>query len=162
MFNHVRRWAKSLGAARIGVLLFASGLLGLGSDAAIAHFAGRDLRSLAQLIPVVAAPIAFVALVILALERWPDRSFRKGVRAVGALLGLVGIVGTGFHVAAFLLLLEDQAITVRNIEYALAVAPPIAAPGAFIALGGLLWLVASPRLKLELRPRLEAVKPVAA
>jgi hypothetical protein len=153
MFIRVRRWVKSLGAARAGVLLFASGLLGLGGDVAVSHFAGRDMKSPVQLVPVIAAPIAFALLTALGLKRWPQAWFRKGVRAVGAALCAVGLTGTGFHVAAFLRLLEGQSVTLKNIELALAVAPPIAAPGAFIALGGLLWIIASPRLSLELVPR---------
>jgi len=74
---------------------------------------------------------------------------RTVLRIAGGLSAIVGALGTAFHVSAFMRLLEGQEVTWKAIELALAVAPPLAAPGAFIAVGGLLMLLASPRVELS-------------
>jgi hypothetical protein len=142
---------KKLNAKRVIALAIAPGAMGLGLDAAISHFAGRDMANPAQLIPVTFAPLAAMALMFLAAPHRTARVFRLGVRWVGAVGIAVGLVGTGFHVRALLRLLAGTPLTFANVGAALAVAPPLFAPGAFAAIGVLVWLLGSPRVAIELK-----------
>jgi hypothetical protein len=139
-------------ARRIGAMAVALGAATMGLDAAIAHFAGREMKNPGQLIPVLAGAL-LLGVVPLALPRIRGEVFRVTLRIAAALAAVVGALGTAFHVRAFLRLLEGEAWTFTAIENALAVAPPLAAPGAFIAIGGVFALLASPRLRLELAAR---------
>ena len=139
-------------ARRAGAIALALGTAGIGLDAAIAHFAGRDMRHPAQLVPVIAAGL-MLAVVPFAMKKVREGLLRTVLRVAGGFAAIVGVLGTAFHVRAFMLLLADQPLTWNTIEPALACAPPLAAPGAFIAIGGLLLLLASPRLELAIKPR---------
>jgi hypothetical protein len=162
MLNRVMGWLRTIGPARGAVLMMATGLVGLGADVAVSHFAGREMKSALQLIPVIAAPLAFVALIYAGM-RWADeRKFRTRVRAVGSVLAAVGAVGTLLHFAAFVRLLDGAPLTMHNIEFALGVAPPIGAPSAFVAVGALLWLVVSPKLSLVILPDSAGALPARA
>jgi hypothetical protein len=143
---------RNLDARRAGAVALSFGLFGLGLDAAIAHFAGREMKSPAQLVPVMVA-VVMLAIVPFASKKVSEGTFRTALKAAGVLAAIVGTLGTAFHVAAFMRLLEGQEVTFKAIEFALAVAPPLAAPGAFVAAGGLLMLLASPRLELAIKPR---------
>jgi hypothetical protein len=147
-------------AKRLIAMAVAPGVVGLGVDAGIAHFAGREMASKAQLIPVLFAPLAAVVLMLLASPYRTGTMFRRGVRAVGAVAAGVGLLGTGFHVRALLRLLAGTPVTFDNLKAALAVAPPLFAPGGFAAVGVLVWLLGSPRLAIELK--LGALVPRAA
>lgn len=150
---------NKLNAKRVIALAVAPGVLGLGVDAAIAHFAGRDMANRAQLIPVLFAPVAAAALLLLASPYRTAAVFRRGVRLVGALATAVGLVGTGFHVRALVRLMEGTPLTFAALKAALAVAPPLFAPGGFAGIGMLVWLLGSPRLAIELK--LGAPAPLA-
>ena len=142
---------KTLNAKRVIALGVAPGVLALGLDAAISHFAGREMANPFQLTPVIFAPLAAMALLLLGAPHRTAATFRKGVRVLGAVGTLVGLAGTGFHVRALLRLLAGDALTFERLTAALAVAPPLFAPGAFAAVGMLVWLLGSPRLAIELK-----------
>ena len=141
-----------LDAKRTLALVLGPGAAAIGGDAAIAHFAGREMAHPAQLLPVVVAPLACLALMAVAAPRLPDLWFRRGARAVGTVLTILGTVGTGFHGRALARLLEGSPFTWENLKTALAVAPPILAPGAFVMLGMMVFALGSPRVRIELEP----------
>jgi hypothetical protein len=143
---------KMLSATRLAVLSLGAGVVGLGVDAGIAHFAGREMKTMFQLVPVVAGLMGFVALAAVALLRSREHVFRTALRVAGALIALVGVAGTMLHGRQFMMLMEGVEVTMENIEVALRIAPPLAAPGAFIAVGALLALLASPRVSLRILP----------
>jgi hypothetical protein len=155
----IARWFHALDARRAGALALGAGLVGIGLDAAIAHFAGREMKSVLQLVPVIAGPLAFVAVATFAAKRWSNETLKNAMRAIGALVALVGAIGTGAHVAAFMRLMEGTAWSMKDVELALAVAPPLAAPAAFIALGGLLALLVSPRISIEIKSGARGASP---
>src|SRR5262245_57587804 len=99
-----------LDARRAGAIALALGVAGIGLDAAIAHFAGRDMRHPAQLVPVVAAGL-MLAVVPFALKKVREGVLRTVLRVAGGLATIVGVLGTAFHVRAFMLLLEGQPLT---------------------------------------------------
>ena len=142
---------KKINAKRALALAVAPGVLGLGLDAAISHFAEREMAHPAQLIPVSFAPLATLALLFFAAPHRGAELFRKGMRWVGAAATLVGMVGTGFHVRALVRLLEGGPLSFAGLKAALAVAPPLFAPGGFAAVGLLVWALGSPRLAIELK-----------
>ena len=144
---------RSMEPKRIVVLALAPGVAAIAADAAIAHFAGREMANPAQLLPVTVGPL--VAVVLMAVVN------PKVVRAAGAVLTLLGTVGTGFHVRAFLRLLAGQRVTWDAVQSALAVAPPVAAPGAFIGLGVVVYLLGSPALRIQFGAPAVALKAPA-
>src|SRR5712691_7573810 len=96
----------NLTSKRALALALGPGAAAIGGDAAIAHFAGREMAHPAQLLPVIVGPLAALALVAVAALRLPEKWFRRGARAVGAVLIALGTVGTGFHGRALARLLE--------------------------------------------------------
>jgi hypothetical protein len=48
--------------------------------------------------------------------------------------------------------LEGEPLTWAGLKTALAVAPPIMAPGAFVLLGVLIFALGNPRVRIELEP----------
>jgi hypothetical protein len=141
---------ERLGLERVAVLALAMGLATMAVDAGIAHFAGRGMKHPGQLAPVIfgaaAVPLAMVAI------RGSKEWFRRVVRAVAALGAGVGLVGTAFHAAALMRMVTASGTFDADIVgIALAVAPPLLAPGAFAAIGFALWGLASPRLVMSLR-----------
>lgn len=154
------RWMRGLTARRGIALAIGPGLLTVALDAAIAHFADKSMRHPAQLVPVLFGPVAMVALLGAAIPRVSFRTFRRAVRAVGALGVGVGLTGTGFHLLALWKLLEGAPVTREALLAALAVAPPVFAPGAFAGVGVIVWLLGSPRLTLgfDVTPRQSRVE----
>jgi hypothetical protein len=142
---------RKVDAKRLIAMGVAPGVLALGLDAAISHFAGREMAHPAQLTPVTFAPAAAAALLFLAAPHRTAELFRRGIRVVGVLATLVGLIGTGFHARALMRLLEGAPITFAALKAALAVAPPLFAPGAFAAVGVVLYLVGNPRLTIAVR-----------
>ena len=142
-------WFKNLNAKRGAALVVAPGLLAVGADAAISHFAGKEMHHPAQLVPVVFAPLACAALTAFAAPRLTALRFRRAVRWIGALGGAVGMAGTTFHLLALRKLMEGQPPTLAALTAALAVAPPLFAPGAFAMIGGIVWLLGNPKLELH-------------
>lgn len=157
MDNRIIRQFRELGAARTVALGLAFALAVVGLEATVAHFAGRDLRSAAQLIPVGFAPLAVVGLMWVVLGRRSQRTLRFSVRAVALVAMSVGLIGSALHAAAWMRLLEGQELTFESVELALAVAPPLGAPGAFFGIGVMLWLIVSPRISV----RIETIPEVA-
>lgn len=149
MGTRIGTWMRNLGAKRILALAIGPGLLAIGLDAAIAHFAGRPMRAAGQLVPVGFAPAACLALVAAAVATLGAEAFRRVLRAVAFVAIVVGLAGTAFHAKALTVLLAGEALTAANLTAALAVAPPLFAPGSFAGIGVLVWLVASPRLTLR-------------
>src|SRR5438067_12725642 len=142
----MRTFFATLTPKRALALALGPGAAAIGGDAAIAHFAGRDMAHPAQLLPVIVGPLAAVALVAVAALQLPEKWFRRGAKAVGALLAALGTVGTGFHGRALARLLEGAPLTWENLKTALAVAPPIMGPGAFVPLGALIFALGIPRV----------------
>ena len=143
---------KALDPKRAAALAIAPGVLTLALDVAIAHFAGREMVNPAQLLPVTVAPAAAIVLFVGAAKRdWLTRAMRIG----GAALAVLGTVGTGFHLRALLRLIAGagpgEKLTWQGLQAALAVAPPLFAPGAFLGLGVVVLLLASPRVEVGLR-----------
>lgn len=154
-------WLKQLNAQRALALAIGPGLIPLGLDAAVSHLAGRSGLVLpAQYIPVLFAPAACLALMAFAAPRLGPSPFRLAVRIVGAAGIAVGMLGTGFHVRALLRLLESSPLSLEGLDAALAVAPPLFAPGAFAGIGAVLWIIGNPRLTIRLAPRPAAIAPV--
>lgn len=148
----VRTWFEELDAKRTLMLALGPGAAVLGGDAAIAHFAGREMAHPAQLLPVTLGPVACAILLAAAGPRLQETWFRRGVQLAGALLAALGTAGTAFHGRALLRLLEGAPLTWANLTTALACAPPIFAPGAFILLGALVLAAGNPRVHIELQP----------
>lgn len=142
---------RRLVAAGIGV-----GILVLAGDAGIAHFAGRGMKHLGQLVPVVFGPVAFALLLFTLTTKARRDRFDRLARITGAATAAVGLLGTAFHVVAFLRFFEGKAASMDLVQIALMLAPPLVAPGAFVGLGALLFGLASHRVTLTLRPVLLA------
>lgn len=139
-------------ARRAGAIALAFGLLGLGLDAAIAHFAGREMKNPAQLIPLAAA-VLMIAVVPFAWSGVADKTLRIVLKVAGWIAVAVGVLGSAFHGRVFMMLMEGVEVSFENIEVALRIAPPLAAPGAFIGFGALLLLLANPRFELGFKAR---------
>src|SRR4051812_14106993 len=148
----MKTWIATLTTKRALALALGPGALALGGDAAIAHFAGREMAHPAQLLPVIVGPLAAVALTAVAALRLPEHWFRRGAKIVGGVLTALGTVGTTFHARALARLLEGEPLTWNGLKTALAVAPPILAPGAFILLGALVLGLGAERLRIEFAP----------
>lgn len=153
---------KGMETKRLAALVLAPGFAALGLDAAIAHLAGRDLAHPAQLLPIVCGPLGALALAAVAATRRGPRALERGLRWVGLAMTALGAIGTGFHARALLRLLAGDALSWDGLMTALAVAPPLMAPGAFAGLGLAVFVLATPRLELRLRPEVgpAPVRPV--
>lgn len=141
-----------LGVRKVAVVLLGVGLGTMGLDAGIEHFAGREeIKHLAQLIPVVFGGLSMFALTSLAFAKVTKETLRKIARTVGALAMAVGATGVAFHARPLIMMVSADPST---LGVAMLIAPPIFAPGAFVLLGALLWVVTSEKLVIRIRPRL--------
>lgn len=152
----MKRLLEKLGAKRFVALLVGPGLLAVAIDSAIAHFAGKGVGHPAQLVPLAYGAAAFVVMMLVTLLDPEMAWFRRGLRVLGLASAAVGAAGTFFHLKPMLADLADETLSWDAVEGALGVAPPVFAPAAFIALGGLLWVLASPRLQLRIALDAEA------
>lgn len=153
------KWMKAVAPKRALALALGPGFLVLGADAAVDHLAGRaGMVVPAQYVPLLFAPAAAVAVMAVALPRVKAAIFARVLRGVGVAGMAVGAAGTFFHVRALGRLLEGGPLTVANLEAALAVAPPLFAPGAFLGVGAVLLALASRRVVVELQGA-ERVEP---
>lgn len=163
MSTRIETWIRSLDTKRALALMVGPGALALGLDAAISHFAGREMKNPAQLLPLAYGALACVALVAAAMPKVAVQHFRRALRWVGAAGIVVGLVGTGFHLNALWIILRDEPVTMSAIWYALAVAPPVFAPAGFAAIGALVWALANPKVVISLgRPTLVPLPPAPA
>jgi hypothetical protein len=160
MKTRITEFLNQLEPKRAVAMAIGPGLVAIGTDAGIAHFAGREMVHAGQLIPVLFAPLGCAALVAFAAPRVRGAWFRRAVRAVGAFAVAVGTLGTAFHVRAFFRLMAGTEWTRAMIEAALAVAPPLFAPAAFAGIGVVVWMLGNPRLAIQIAPR--AAAPEAA
>jgi hypothetical protein len=158
MGTRVAEWFRNLNTKRLVALGIGPGVLALGLDAGIAHFAGREMRHPAQLTPVVFGIAACVALGAAGLPRLTAAHFRALARWVGGAAALVGLVGTGFHLHALWFILAGEPITFSGLTAALAVAPPLFAPAGFAGIGALVWALGNPKLEISFR-RTEELPP---
>ncbi len=156
------RLTTKFSTTRLLALLLAPGMLGLGVDAAISHFAAKPMADGSQLVPVLYAPVAFVLRLAAALPRLSEKALRMCLRLVGVTAALIGFAGVGYHARAFVEQLAGEPVTLELREQSLAVAPPLFAPAAFVAVGALICALASPRVKIELRSASKASAPAAA
>lgn len=142
---------------KLGVRRFATFMVGtafgvLALDIAIEHFAARPMKSPWQLTPVIFGSLAFLAVSAASLwDRIAKRWFTRVVKVVGVLSAAVGMLGTTFHARPIFAMLRDWPLSLDTLELALQVGPPLIAPGAFIGLGAVLWVLASRTLELRLR-----------
>jgi len=160
--TRIGSWLNTLETKRILALMVGPGALALGVDAAISHFAGREMRNPAQLTPITYGVVACIALVAAAVPKLTAAHFRRALRWVGGAGLLVGLVGTAFHAHALWVILQGEPITLHALVNALAVAPPIFAPAGFAAIGALVWALANPRVTINVqrRPVLASVPPL--
>lgn len=152
MFKIPDRFRHLNGPAGVGLLL-GPGLLGLGVDSWISHFAGKEESHIMQWVPVYFAPIGALIVLAVVLPRLSATTVRLGLRVTGLLSFVVGMAGTLYHLIPFWNDMQDEAWSFAGITGALSIAPPVFAPAAFAAVGGILWLIASPNLVLHLRAR---------
>ena len=152
----MKKVLEKLGAKRFVALLIGPGLLAVAIDSAIAHFAGKGVGHPAQLVPLAYGAAAFVVMMLVTILDPQLAWFRRGLRVLGLASAAVGAAGTFFHVKPMVADLADETLSWNAFEGALALAPPVFAPAAFIALGGLLWVLASPRLQLRIALDAEA------
>src|SRR2546430_13057141 len=107
---------KKLETKRMLAMGIGPGLIGLGLDAAVSHFAGKSgLVVPPQYVPVLFAPLACVAMLAFAMPKVKAKVFSVAMRAVGAAGALVGLLGSGFHVRALLRLMEGQSWTLQDL-----------------------------------------------
>ncbi len=153
----LKRWFAALDAKRVATLLLGPGFLMLGADAWIGHLAGKDeVESPLQWVPVFFAPAAAVLLVAWALPALNSGLFRGGLFVVGLLGVLTGAAGTFFHAGKLREDLADETLTWPAVQGALALAPPLFAPLAFLGVGALLCLLSHPRVLVGLAPKAPA------
>src|SRR5687768_13272935 len=81
-------------ARRAGAIAIALGIAGLGLDAGIAHFAARDMKHAAQMIPVICGPLAMLFVVPFAVRKGHEKIMRFAIRAAGALAVVIGGLGS--------------------------------------------------------------------
>lgn len=162
MSTRIGTWLSTLDTKRALSLMVGPGALALGVDAAISHFAGREMRHPAQLIPVTYGTLACIGLVAAAVPRLTAEHFRRALRWVGGAGLVVGLVGTCFHAHALWIILQGEPITLHNLWIAMAVAPPIFAPAGFAGIGAIVWALGNPRLSISVqrRPVLVTVPPL--
>jgi len=162
MRTRIGTWLSTLDTKRALSLMVGPGALALGVDAAISHFAGREMRHPAQLIPLTYGVLAFVGLAAAAVPKLTAEHFRRALRWVGGAGLLVGLVGTGFHAHALWVILDGQVVSLQNLWISMAVAPPIFAPAGFAGIGALVWALGNPRVSISVqrRPVLVTVPPL--
>lgn len=162
MKTRIGTWLSTLDTKRTLALMVGPGALALGVDAAISHFAGREMRNPAQLTPITYGVVACIALVAAAVPKLTAAHFRRALRWVGGAGLLVGLVGTAFHAHALWVILQGEPITLHALVNALAVAPPLFAPAGFAGIGALVWALGNPRVTINVqrRPVLASVPPL--
>ncbi len=158
MREAMRGLVDRLGAKRLVALALGPGILAIGLDSAIAHFAGKTMSHAGQIVPLAYGAAACVFLVVVAMPAISRKTFRLGMRVVAVTAAIVGIAGTVFHLVPMIEDLQDEELSAAAIEGALGLAPPLFAPLAFVAFGMILWIVASPRVSIEVH--LEQVKEI--
>lgn len=147
----LKKWWSELDLKRLAVLVVGPGLLALGVDAWISHFAGKDEGSApAQYIPIYYAPIATMLAVAWAFPKLKPRTFQIGLIVIGVSAILVGVLGTVLHFVPLWTDLADEKLSWDAIQGALSLAPPVFAPLGFAGVGGLLLALAHPRLMISL------------
>jgi len=150
MASQLLSWCRKE-AKRVVAIILALALPSLAFDAAIGHFAGKSNDHWGQWVPIYFAPPATLLLLIVSLPAVALPKFRWVMKIGGVLTAAVGIAGTYFHLLATLREIGQDAWTLPTLEGALSVAPPLLAPGAFIGIGAVLWMLGHPRLVLMLR-----------
>lgn len=150
----LKKWWNELDLKRLAVLVIGPGLLALGVDAWISHFAGKDDGSAAaQYIPVYYAPIATMLAVAWAFPRLKPRTFQIGLVVLGLSAIVVGLLGTVLHLVPLWEDMADEKLTWAALQGALSLAPPVFAPLSFAGVGALLLVLAHPRLMISLLPK---------
>ena len=132
---------------RLGALLAISALLGLGFEVALAH---AGFRHGAQLLPLYAASVA-VLFSSAALVQREQRVFSVLVGMAGGLCVLVGVLGLALHSAPVIADLWEQPLSLGALRSALEGGPPPLAPGGFAAVGALLLVLATDRIRISFR-----------
>ncbi len=150
MATQLLSWCRKE-AKRVAAIALALALPSLAFDAAIGHFAGKSNDHWGQWVPIWFAPPATLLLLIFSLPKVALPKFRLVMRIGGVLTAAVGVAGTVFHLLATLREIGQEAWTLPTLEGALSVAPPLLAPGAFVGIGAVLWMLGHPRLVLLLR-----------
>ena len=139
---------------RFLALLFGPALFALGVDALIGHAAGKEIAEPAiQLVPAIFGPVAAVVLVV-AAPLLSNTGFAWTARIVGSASALLGLVGTVLHIVS---LVRDVAakeeLSWTRFEDLVAAAPPMFAPGGFLAVGVGVFLLGLSSWHLQISPR---------
>ena len=157
--------ARTFGVKRLAMLVLAPGLLSLAFDAAVGHVADATVEHPTQISAIVLPIVGSLVLFGIGLPRVGALWFGRLAAAVGWVLAVTGAAGTFFHVKSFLAQFDEvEAITFELVRESLGVSPPVFAPSAFIGIGALLVLLASPRLRIEADPAAApapAIQPAA-
>jgi hypothetical protein len=132
---------------RATALAAALGLFALALDAGVSHFVGRAAAHPAQWIPILLGPALGSGIVLHCRPSVPDARFRLALAWAGAVSASVGALGTFFHARSAWMLLDSGGGLA-----ALAAAPPLFAPGGFLAVGALLLMLGARRLEIRLSP----------
>jgi hypothetical protein len=148
MIGRLLLWARRNSRKALAFAV-APGLVALAFDAAIAHWAGKDFDNKLQAVPVVYGLVGFVFVSIACIPR-SRALFAWTARLIGGTGVLVGLAGTGIHLAAFIKELGGQ-YSAASFEGAFSVAPPLLAPLGFAGVGALLFFLPSARLLFRLR-----------
>jgi hypothetical protein len=155
----LKKWWAELDLKRLAVLVVGPGLLALGVDAWISHFAGKDEGSApAQYIPVYYAPIATVLAIAWAFPKLKPKLFQVGMMVLGITAIAIGLLGTVLHFVPLWKDLSDEKMSWEAIQGALSLAPPVFAPLGFAGVGGLLLVLSHPRLMINLLPKNAALE----
>ncbi len=157
MLDALQPWVRR-NTRRLICLALAPGLVSLAFEAYVGHYAGTTKSGASAWQPV---PIWFGlggAVLLLALCALKPAAFRVGVRVVGVIALVIGLVGVGFHVWSFVADVVDKGLLGMSgeefydeLDTSLGVAPPAFAPGAFALVGLILYALGSRSVLLRWR-----------
>lgn len=141
---------RAFGIKRLVVLALGAGSVTLFFDAWVGHLADGVLEHPSQGAAVVVPLVSALALLGVSIPRVGPTWFGRVTAIVGWFNVLTGAAGTFFHLKSLLgQFAEAEEITVQLVRDSLGVSPPVFAPAAFVGVGTLLVVLASPRLRVE-------------
>ena len=137
---------------RFLALLFGPTLIALGVDALIGHAAGKEISEPIQVLPAVFGPLAGVVLLI-AAPLLSNNGFAWTARIIGGSSALLGLVGSLLHLAALIRdVRRSDELDWTSFEDVIAAAPPLVAPGGFLAVGVAVFLLGLSSWHLQIAP----------
>lgn len=148
------------GWKRLVTLALAPGFIALAFDVAADHLADQTVEHPAQVAGAITPVLCALLLLACSLPRLSPRWFRISTWTTAVLSLLTGVVGTWFHVASLVELMEGDYGWATLLE-TLTVSPPVFAPLAFVGLGVLLFALGSERLTIAVVSPEPAAAPSA-